>query len=321
MDSNKREGSAPLPTAKSKSTRKRYSSVGCRTGNWILPPSIPTLPNWMEDPSGDTLTSSAEDSPVRISALPGNSQESTDPAPVFGENTPDSFARFDPDTSSWRTSQVSLFTPECQEYVETWPQAGTMRSGVVFQRQRWVRPTKETESGSSGNWPTPRATGSSSTMSIERRQKGMAPEHLSEAVRMWPTPTAFCDSMYEDRSTNHHNRRSPGLASIVIREEKNWPTPNARDWKGAPGKGCQERGGHQSSLPAEVSKNQSWPTPTSRDHKDTGDSVANGTVPVNGLLGRAVAPTKMSGSLDPAFVEYLMGYPIGWTVLKPLETP
>jgi len=111
----------------------------------------------------------------------------------------------------------------------------------------------------------------------------MAPEHLSEAVRMWPTPTAFCDSMYEDRSTNHHNRRSPGLASIVIREEKNWPTP------------------------------------TSRDHKDTGDSVANGTVPVNGLLGRAVAPTKMKGSLDPAFVEYLMGYPIGWTVLKPLE--
>ena len=284
MDSNKREGSAPLPTAKSKSTRKKFSSVGCpdQTGNWILPPSIPTLPNWMEDPSGDTLTSSAEDSPVRISALPGNSQESTDPAPVFGENTPDSFARFDPDTSSWRTSQTSLFS-ECIEYSETWPQAGTMRSGVVFQRQRWVRRTSATESGSSGNWPTPRATGSSSTMSIERRQKGMAPEHLSEAVRMWPTPTAFCDSMYEDRSTNHHNRRSPGLASIVIREEKNWPTP------------------------------------TSRDHKDTGDSVANGTVPVNGLLGRAVAPTKMKGSLDPAFVEYLMGYPIGWTVLKPLE--
>lgn len=31
-----------------------------------------------------------------------------------------------------------------------------------------------------------------------------------------------------------------------------WPTPQSRDWKGAPGKGSQARGGHQSSLPAEI---------------------------------------------------------------------
>ena len=56
-----------------------------------------------------------------------------------------------------------------------------------------------------------------------------------------------------------------------------------------------------------------WPTPTTRDHKDTGDCISAGTVPVNGLLGRAVEPSKTSGSLDPEFVEYLMGFPIGWT--------
>lgn len=56
-----------------------------------------------------------------------------------------------------------------------------------------------------------------------------------------------------------------------------------------------------------------WPTPTTRDYKDTGDSIANGTVPVNGLLGRAVEPTRERGALSPDWVEWLMGVPTGWT--------
>ena len=62
-----------------------------------------------------------------------------------------------------------------------------------------------------------------------------------------------------------------------------------------------------------------WPTPTTRDHKDTGDSVANGTVPVNGYLGRAVSPSKAEGALNPDWVEWLMGWPIYWTDLEPLR--
>lgn len=61
-----------------------------------------------------------------------------------------------------------------------------------------------------------------------------------------------------------------------------------------------------------------WPTPTSRDHKDTGDCA---NVPVNGLLGRSVGPSKGNGSLNPLWVEWLQGYPVGWTDLEPSETP
>ncbi len=65
-----------------------------------------------------------------------------------------------------------------------------------------------------------------------------------------------------------------------------------------------------------------WPTPTTRDHKDTGDSVANGTVPVNSLLGRAVEPSRERGALNPDWVEWLMNCPIGWTdVTKPQPGP
>jgi hypothetical protein len=99
-------------------------------------------------------------------------------------------------------------------------------------------------------------------------------------------------------------------------KKDNWPTPRANE----PNRTSEGYGrGLKELVEGREQVKRNWPTPTSRDHKDTGDSVANGTVPVNGLLGRAVAPTKMQGSLNPAFVEYLMGYAIGWTVLKPLE--
>lgn len=87
-----------------------------------------------------------------------------------------------------------------------------------------------------------------------------------------------------------------------------------------------------------------WPTPTTRDYKDgTAQSCAN--VPVNGLLGRAVHlyPTPKAqnarasgekhgnggpsldvvagGQLNPTWVEWLMGFPIGWTDLSASETP
>ena len=61
-----------------------------------------------------------------------------------------------------------------------------------------------------------------------------------------------------------------------------------------------------------------WPTPTSRDHKDTGDCA---NVPINGLLGRSVGPSRANGSLNPTWVEWLMGFPEGWTDLKPSEMP
>ena len=70
---------------------------------------------------------------------------------------------------------------------------------------------------------------------------------------------------------------------------------------------------HSIGLDDQVMEIEMYQTPTSRDYKDTGDSIQNGNVPVNGLLGRAVGHTKMSGSLDPEFVEYLMGFPIGFT--------
>ena len=57
------------------------------------------------------------------------------------------------------------------------------------------------------------------------------------------------------------------------------------------------------------------PTPTSRDHKDTG-KLEN--VPVNALLGRELG--KNHGlKLQPAFAEWMMGFPEEWTALDASE--
>jgi len=59
------------------------------------------------------------------------------------------------------------------------------------------------------------------------------------------------------------------------------------------------------------------PTPTSRDHKDTGNLE---NVPVNALLGRELG--KNHGlKLQPAFAEWMMGFPEGWTALDASEMP
>ncbi len=70
---------------------------------------------------------------------------------------------------------------------------------------------------------------------------------------------------------------------------------------------------HSLGLADQVGNMKMWPTPTGRDHKDTGDCE---NVEDNGLLGRVVNPSKESGSLNPNWVEWLQGFPPGWTDLS-----
>ena len=76
--------------------------------------------------------------------------------PDCGENTRAWLARYDPESSSWRTSQRSLLA-DSGESLETFAVSGMMRNGRLYPRETPVRPTCASACSSSLSLPTPTA--------------------------------------------------------------------------------------------------------------------------------------------------------------------
>jgi hypothetical protein len=57
-----------------------------------------------------------------------------------------------------------------------------------------------------------------------------------------------------------------------------------------------------------------WPTPTTQDASNNGGRAQHrwNSKPLNAAVG---------GKLNPTWVEWLMGFPLGWTDLDPSEMP
>ena len=119
---------------------------------------------------------------------------------------------------------------------------------------------------------------------------------------LWPTPNA--NEEIADRYTLETSRKhfQQGRQIHLSQADKMWPTPTSSD---APTTGADVQ--RFQSLAAEVNR-QKFPTPRQFMHKDSETDRGKGT------LGEVVG-----GKLNPTWVEWLMGWPLGWTDLKPLE--
>jgi hypothetical protein len=239
--------------------------------------------------------SSAAASHVRTSALPEKVPASPEQGPVFGTNTLGSLASYDPATSSWRTSQRSLLE-EWEPFSETFPRSGMTRSGTLFQLQPLVRRTDETESGL---LPTPTASNGADEKSHARTWsatyaslhnfasgKGKQLPHW----KMYPTPSASgmpCDGTVR-------LARQRWMDGDCTLEEAN--AIAGRDVRDKQGK-----------VPA------MWPTPTTQDASNNGgpSQYQRNSLPLNAAAG---------GALNPTWVEWLMGFPLGWTACDASET-
>ena len=94
-----------------------------------------------------------EDSRARICPAPGKALALTESAADSGEKWPESLARYDRDSSLWRTAQCSLFGG-LAVFSETWPRWGLMLDGECWALPTLERPICES---ASGFWPTPTA--------------------------------------------------------------------------------------------------------------------------------------------------------------------
>ena len=65
-----------------------------------------------------------------------------------------------------------------------------------------------------------------------------------------------------------------------------------------------------------------FPTPQASDHRDRGN-MSNPSVQRRVLIGKQISLSQSvhptSGQLNPTWVAWLMGWPLGWSNLKPLE--
>lgn len=188
-------------------------------------------------------------------------------------------ASYDRDTRSWKTSQVSCLNHTSDEYSGIWPKSGMMLDGKLYPLKKQAIATKEIDCGL---WRTPDSS-SGGEISIE-------------SLNMMANGN-------NKRISGHHKQlklkdqvRHPGLFptptnSMMTMQDMeqarfagNWNRPKYRD--------C-------------------FPTPTVNDSKNNNppSQKNRNTPPLNSIV---------NGQLNPDWVEWLMGWPIGWSDLKPL---
>lgn len=117
----------------------------------------------------------------------------------------------------------------------------------------------------------------------------------------------------------------PSVPRTCVTGSSSWPTPTVADnFTGNLQSSLQKPGSrHSVNLSQAV---HLWPTPAaSQNHKKirplapSEDAGKHGKMLV-GAVGEA-DPSAVGGYLNPEWVEWLMGFPIGWTAVDALETP
>jgi hypothetical protein len=231
-----------------------------------------------------------EDSRARTSLPLEKAQESKEKEAVCGNTWRESSVKFDQNTLSWKT-HLCLWEEDLAPSSLTLPKWGMMQSGVLWERIMSPLHTDETESGSL--LPTP--TCADATMG---------------AILNDNTKLITLKSGKLRKISNQGVSGSIGLARTVAM----WPTPQARDYKGSSDRSLK---GLELDLPTKV---KMWPTPTCHLAKEQ-DSPTESTRNTPSLTHLARGGDKTQPRhLNPTWVEWLMGWPLGWTDLKPLET-
>jgi hypothetical protein len=124
-------------------------------------------------------------------------------------------------------------------------------------------------------------------------------------------------------------RSMPALPTKEI-ESGSWPTPTSSQARSEgmimqmrakvdEGALSREEAELMISGSLEPARMETWATPTGNDAKNSTlppSQIKHDNIPGD-LLRRGEKP---GGQLNPTWVEWLMGWPLGWTDLKPLET-
>jgi len=234
-----------------------------------------------------------------------------------------------------------------------WPTpTATERSGINPQTGKGAGLWK-TVTQAEKLWPTPNTLDGLKPKSLDkimeynqqsRPGRSYASMNLREQVvyghqEIWPTPRAREGNAGQPGSKGSIHNAKRGYLDGMIQEqlpkkEKLWRTPSARDWKGggrqgekiAEGNWHRPNGGRrQLTLDIQVVTPKLWPTPIPKQfptptQRDWGGARKPETLKAKGRNATNSLPDHVrqetSGQLNPTWVEWLMGFPSGWTDLE-----
>lgn len=241
----------------------------------------------------DTLTLSAAGSPAKTSALQAKARDSAESDPDSGLRWQGLWAKFDPNTCSLKTAQHSLLE-DLTGCLVTLPRSGLMRHGECYQLPILAHPICGKESGL---WPTPCATDSS-----DRKV----------SARMHETKTGLFKQVGKNGTLSQVR-----LSQVVKHRaaQKSMPTPTTQD-------NAQIRGQYANPNSGTTLGGFVRMSPTATASAAKGWSAGHNRAQTNDRLDytieREANVSGQTGRLNPEFVEWLMGWPIGHTGLEPL---
>lgn len=197
----------------------------------------------------------------------------------------------------------------------TWPRSGMFASGRLLELETSAPRIVGNVCGSSQIYPTPTRTeygsslngvlrhgGTTPSGSVQKPRPGAGRPSLSTMARtgMWPTPTVGDSRSSGSRNTAESSAHQGVSLTDAVRGDggtgRTWPTPKASpSGPDFARMGREESGGDD---------------PATSVARDVGADAAS--------RGAAIRPTTQ---LNPDWVEWLQGFPVGWTALPVSETP
>lgn len=339
-DSTSASGSRPKPwdgeyelcaTSSGKVSPRPSSWRGWRARTWTRLLSGTISAPWTAGLGVESWISSLRES--RANRTPKQGSVSGEPTVETSGAPPDgSCAIWEPAFSSWRMLPASNMatTHIWPGSRGSWPKTGGTRSGALFARNRVEPLIGEREpSCYPAIWPTStvldsRASGGRKKTAAKPDRTTIPGTSLTDAVREWPTPST---RDWKGPSPEGFLARRQGTQDLAAAASK-WATPSARDWRD--GRASPETLDHN-SRPLNEQVVSMYPTPAAsaygrnaggqnpgpprpsleqmaRDEMLPGSSPQGPPTSTNGNSSSLPTPT-----LNPRFVEMLMGWPSGWT--------
>jgi len=247
-----------------------------------FPPSLSgmMLPRLTGDLGAALLTLFLADFRVKTCPLSERAPACPEAAPDYGPKWRASWTKSGRGTFLRKTARP-LFPADCQPSPGIWPKWGILSGGAL-----WEPAIAAPRTNGNGFGYLPKAGESRSDSPTIANPAAIAGTPF---VHHAGTITAIADALGRRNATGT-NTTKPEVGP----SRWTWPTPAARDWKDTPG----------------MAK-----TSTNRD-----GTIRNRTDQLARRVYAVESTPASGGKLNPDWCEWLMGWPIGWTALKPLET-